>query len=443
MPGRGELTPAQHAFIRRQLALIPVYIWLVYSWVQVLGRIANDEKDRDIVHFYVQGLIASRHDAPALYDMEKMADIAQRVLPSGRRALYPPVYGPQVSLLFMPLSRFSYVGARNVWLAVTVLIYGVCMYAIWRACPRLRDRAGLAALLLIAAPPFHFLLGFVQISALALVCVTCGFFALRANRPFLAGLALGSLFYKPPLMIGIAVVLGCRALERDGAAERRIVLGAVAAAALQLAVGAWYWGPSILPQYVLALTRVPDVAQGMEPYRYHMHSWRTFFDLFGLPGKVAFAAYAIAALATCIVAFLSWRARGPLALRYSALLIATVLVDPHLYGYDLIILVPALLLLWDWQRAQSERPVVDVLPWMPFERIRRLSFPTAFQWFLYVCYFAPLFSTTLADIAKVQVSVPIIATLGVIILSLLHAEPGTSNQEPGTVNPRTLEPANP
>jgi len=304
-----------------------------------------------------------------------------------------------------------------------VIIYGVCMCAMWKACPHLRDRGGLAALLLIAAPPLHFALGFVQISALALICVTCGFFALRANRSFLAGLALGSLFYKPPMMIGIAFVLGCRAVERDGRAERRIVVGMVAAAALQLAIGAAYWGPSILPQYVLALTNVHDVAQGMEPYRYHMHSWRTFFDLLGLSGGVAFAAYLVAALATCIVGLLSWRARGPLALRYAALLIATVLVDPHLYGYDLIVLVPALLLLWDWQRAQPERAVGDVLPWMRFDWLRRQSFPMAFMWFLYVCYFAPLFSTTLADVAHVQVSVPIIAALGVVIVGVLRAHP--------------------
>jgi len=37
-----------------------------------------------------------------------------------------------------------------------------------------------------------------------------------------------------------------------------------------------------------------------------------------------------------------------LGIRYSALLIATVLVAPHLTVYDLVILAPAFLLLGDW-----------------------------------------------------------------------------------------------
>jgi hypothetical protein len=37
-----------------------------------------------------------------------------------------------------------------------------------------------------------------------------------------------------------------------------------------------------------------------------------------------------------------------LEVRYAALLLATVLVSPHLTVYDLVILTPALLLLGDW-----------------------------------------------------------------------------------------------
>jgi hypothetical protein len=42
----------------------------------------------------------------------------------------------------------------------------------------------------------------------------------------------------------------------------------------------------------------------------------------------------------------------PLSLRYSALLLASVLVAPHLTVYDLVILAPAFILLADWLVAQ-------------------------------------------------------------------------------------------
>src|SRR5262245_60556933 len=211
--------------IRRHLAMIPVYIWVVYSWVHVLVRIPLDEPVRDFAHFYTQGVIAREHDAASLYDINRMADVAQRVLPGHQRPLYPPVYGPQMSLLFKPLAMLPYVPARHTWLSITVLVYGVCTYLIWRTCPRLADKPGTAALLLVAAPPLHYVAGFLQVSVIGLVCVTAAYLALRANRPFLAGLGFGLLAYKPPLAFGVGVVLVCAALAN---AWRRASLGAEA-----------------------------------------------------------------------------------------------------------------------------------------------------------------------------------------------------------------------
>ena len=69
-------------------------------------------------------------------------------------------------------------------------------------------------------------------------------------------------------------------------------------------------------------------------------------------------AFGIYVLTTVLVLWLTidiWR-RGdsvPLQVRYSALLLATVLVAPHLTVYDLVILAPAILLLADWILSQS------------------------------------------------------------------------------------------
>ena len=78
-------------------------------------------------------------------------------------------------------------------------------------------------------------------------------------------------------------------------------------------------------------------------------------------------------------------------LRYSALLIATVLVAPHLTVYDLVILAPAFLLLADWAKAHRLS-----LPWLG---------PV-----LYACYILPL-AGPLARWTHVQVSVVAMAWL--------------------------------
>jgi hypothetical protein len=51
-----------------------------------------------------------------------------------------------------------------------------------------------------------------------------------------------------------------------------------------------------------------------------------------------------------------WKSSQPLALRYSALLLAAVLVNPHIYIYDLLALAPALILLADWAITHASHP---------------------------------------------------------------------------------------
>ena len=48
------------------------------------------------------------------------------------------------------------------------------------------------------------------------------------------------------------------------------------------------------------------------------------------------------------VAVIVWKSTSELVLRYSALSFAAVLVNPHLFVYDLLMLAPAFLMLVDW-----------------------------------------------------------------------------------------------
>lgn len=417
-----ELTPLEHEKIRRQIVLVPVYAWLVYGWIGLFVTLPfglrglDPRLVRDFAHFYVQGVIANERDTHALYDIDAQPAILKRVVPGGPEVRYPPVHGPQMSLFFSPLARLPYPTALILWQLLTVLTFATCGYAVWRVCPRLRGRPWPVFWLLLAAPALRFELGFAQTAAIGLVCLTAAFFALRANRFFLAGLAIGSLVYKPQLGIAAAFIFVF-------AGEWRIVFGAVVAAVAQLAVGALYWGPGMLAQYVGALRRLPDVTASMEPFKFDMHSWRTFFELLQLPPAVALAAYVVAASATLIVALACWRSRGPLALRYSAFVLATVLVDPHMWVYDLVLLMPALLVLWDWALDQPERKVGDVLPARRFARLRQLSFPLAFLGLLYFCYFSPLFGA-LADLIRVQLSVLAFFSLVLVIAAVLWVERG-------------------
>ena len=103
--------------------------------------------------------------------------------------------------------------------------------------------------------------------------------------------------------------------------------------------------------YVHHLFHVREIFPLLEPRPYQMHSLRSFWAMLVPWDNVVFALYVLSALAVLAVTVRYWRSPAPLSLRFSVMLIATVLVAPHLTVYDLLILVLALLLIADWSVA--------------------------------------------------------------------------------------------
>jgi hypothetical protein len=92
----------------------------------------------------------------------------------------------------------------------------------------------------------------------------------------------------------------------------------------------------------------------LEPRPYQTHNLRIFWSML-IPGRtLPFALYVLSAFVILGLTAAVWTRRPalPLALRYSSLLLASVLVAPHLIVYDLVILAPVFLLLSDWVIAQ-------------------------------------------------------------------------------------------
>jgi hypothetical protein len=422
------LTPAQHALVRRQIALIPVYGWLIHAWQIFVSQLPigtpgpETHVFRDFVYFYVVGGIARARDLPALYSMDMQDAIIRRLVPAFIDTHFPPSYGPQVALFFAPLARLPYVTALRVWLAFTVVLYLACSYVIWRRCSHLRDQKWTAFVLLMALPALHFDLSYAQTAVLALACFTAAFVALRAGRPAIAGLAIGSLVYKPQLGLAAAVVFLY-------AREWRVVAGALLGAGAQLGAGILYWGPSVLYGYAGALRRIPSVMELIEPEEQQMHSWRAFFQVAGLSPGLVWGATVVASALTLVAACRCWRADGPLAVRYSALLIATVLVNPHMYVYDLLILTPLFLVLWDWTRDLGALPLERVWRTVP-AAAQRFSLGATVIGVLFVCAASPLLGPIVLA-SHIQFSVlGLSVLLGVLTLFLHQNATNTPIAEP-------------
>jgi hypothetical protein len=348
------------------VCLSSLYVWNMAA--EGLRDRAGNLKGTDFLHFYTLGSLALAHRGADLYDMEVQAKLAAQRVPEAAGIRYLPLYPPQVSIFFSPLAHLSYGWALVVWLAVSSLIYGLCCYAVWRACPNLRENAWTVALLAVAFPAFFHLIAWGQTSALALGCFTLVFLLLRRERNFLAGLALGCLIFKPQLGLAAAVVfLSVAAWE--------IVAGAVLSAAAQFGIAWIYYGLGPLREWVRTLLHLRELLPLLEPRPYQTHSLRTLWSFLVPWPDLAFTLYLLSGFAMLALGVSCWRGRqtAPLGLRYPSLLLATVLVSPHLTVYDLVILMPAFLLITDWLIAQPAST-----------KIRRLG------GLLYLAYLSPL-----------------------------------------------------
>ena len=352
--------------IRRQALLLVVVLWLGYALTMATPGMRDrfgHIKGADFLHAYVLGTVALEHRGEALYDTRVQREIAEERVPESAGDYFLPVYGPQYSLIWAPLARLPYGWAAAIWMAVSAAIYGACCYAVWRTCPNLRVYGGTVALLAAAFPGFFALITFGQNSALALACFTGAYFALRARREVWAGVCLGLLAYKPQLALVPGFVFAVASLwpgkrVRGSDIETwpagttnlgacKVVLGAMIAVVAQFPVAYWWYGAGPLVAYAQVLTRLGSAAAILEPRPYLMHSLRAFWKLLLPWPGVAFLLYLVTALGAVALAIICWQRPVELERRYAVMLLATVLVAPHLTVYDLVILAPALLWVGD------------------------------------------------------------------------------------------------
>jgi hypothetical protein len=140
-----------------------------------------------------------------------------------------------------------------------------------------------------------------------------------------------------------------------------------------------------------------------------MHSLRSFWTLLIHSPQLALALYILCSIATVVIAAPVWKSSAPLAIRFSALTLAAVLVNPHLFVYDLLALAPALILLADWTFTNSHSATLRLLT--------------------YLAFILPLFGP-LSRWTHLQLSVPIFAALlWLLFRNFLTADSETPDSE--------------
>lgn len=302
-------------------------------------------KGTDFVHFYVLGSIARSGAWTDLYDMRAQTALTRAIVPQNPDIVYVPIESPQTALLMAPVATLNYTSAFLVWVAIIIATYIGCCWAMWRDLPHLHARRAETIAVAAAFPGLFSVVLHGQTSFVALACVVAALIALRRGAKSVAGLALGLLVFKPHWLVAAgAVFLFAR--------EWRVVAAAAGAAAAETAVTFVCVGASAMAAYSNALRALPRIADLLEPRA--SDSLKGFFQVL-LPGDAApLALYAGSAVTTLVLTARVWRSEAAFEIRGAALVLAMILVSPHVNPYDLILLAPVLFLTSAWLEQSRE-----------------------------------------------------------------------------------------
>jgi alpha-1,2-mannosyltransferase len=330
---RSQRHAINHAIIAATL------LWIGAVVVTFAGSgdrgIAGPLKGTDFLQFYTLGHLAAAGQIDAMYDIEALHEAQVALVPESTPELYPPVYPPQAALLFAPFSGWSYRPALLIWSAVTIALYVVIVWSVWR---RVADRLSNRRLIVAAAavfPPFWNLVLFGQISMLMVAAFWLGWLALERRRDYLAGAAFGLLALKPQFGIPLAaIVLAGR--------EWRMLAGAVASVAAQVAIIWSALGASVFTAFASSLRISLTYVDLLESKPFNSHSLRAVTRL--LPNAIGHPIWLVLSAVVLWCTVRAWKSNAPLRVRLGVVMLASLLVNPHVIIYDVTLL--ALPLLW-------------------------------------------------------------------------------------------------
>jgi hypothetical protein len=349
---------------------------------------AGNTKFQDFLQFPISARLIAKGHADQLYDDHILAQEIRATTGRDTHVYLQYFYGPQVAIPFISLSSLPFLAQAEIWAMVSVTIYFICIYVVWKRCPALKGYRALVFVSALAYPPFFHFLVRGQLSAIVLACIAAAYLALGDKRDFMAGAALGLLAFKPQFVVAIPLIL---LLARAWP----IFAGLTVSAAAQLLLTSIYFGRPVMQAYLTRLLHSASNPASTELSfsRIQMHSLYSFWEILIPSRPVVWVLYLLCVVAAIVIAAKLWSSSAPLSVRFSALIVAVVLVNPHIYIYDLLALAPVFLILTDWSLQRPDDTVK--------KRVCIL---------LYLAFLLPLFGP-LAYWSHLQLSVPIYAAL--------------------------------
>lgn len=313
----------------RRLKLYPaIYLAISLFTILIVLHLSNgllDPNERllggDFVPFWSASNLIWQGRPEAVYDTSQLRNVPQALLgvDGGNYAWF---YPPTALLIVAPLAALPYLPALATWLAITFCGY---FSLLWTMLPR-RE----ALIPILGFSPVFINLGYGQNAFLSTALLGWGLMLLP-RWPWLAGMVLGALVYKPHL--GLLIPLALLASSNWHA-----VLGATLMALGMTAASSLFFGEAVWMAY-LENYQLPRQAleEGVLPWSKMISAFATV-RLLGAPVPVAWALQAVVGLVAAILVWRVWRRPGDYWIKAAVLPAAALLAPPLVWDYDAVLL---------------------------------------------------------------------------------------------------------
>lgn len=291
------------------------------GWVIDSG---NKPVPHDFVNFYSAGMLVERGKPAEAYDWRRQQAAQRELVGTHHDGLlpwpYPPFALPVAQLLSLPsypVSFLLFVGLSFAICALAaMLIVGTLSSVVWLA------GSSLAFINIYVGQN-----GLMSAGLLGLALV------LLPKRPVWAGVLFGCLAFKPHLGLLLPIFLIILGQWRAFMSAAVTVLAAIGISLALYGAGPWL-------AFISQLGRTADLSMGLESTVItKLQSVYAVLRSLGVGTEPAMAAHAATAAAALAVAIWVWRADTPYPIKAALLPVATALLSPYLFFYDLALLL--------------------------------------------------------------------------------------------------------
>jgi hypothetical protein len=322
-----------------------------------------DPRGFDFAGYYTGVLIIHQGNASKLYDLDEQARIERQLFHRGKILINP--HPPFEALGFASLASLPYIQAYILWGAINVLLWLLSQHLFWRESPFPRNFFHYCLLPLLFFPLwFDLIIG--QTSLLLLFLFSLTFVSLKRGQDFRAGIFLGLGLFRFPIVFPFALICFLRS-------KWKMMVGFAAAASLLGALSVIAVGTAGMRSYVNLLIDIMNSPN--KPAYISLRAWKQMPTLRGLfavllTGRLAPVQIGVLAAASIsLIFFMAWRWRqqdlrpggNSFDLMFAAALTVSLVTAPHLYIYDLTLMLLAMLLVMgssQWSEQSVQRRVL-------------------------------------------------------------------------------------